>query len=974
MGADQTTRFVAEAREHLAGMSIALLSLEKSTDNRESLLSQLLRSAHSIKGGAGFSGFRKIEELSHAMETAVEKIRDVQTAPGAEVIDALLGAFDRIAAMVDDPEHSSEMDISELVARLGFAGTADVPLKVELARSQRPAEVQPSEFPNTDMMRSARQSDHTQLYGVKLDWFACERENGLLPVEVAKRLNQAGTIVEARVELLGPSLHEGMPSEVLWYRAIVSSKLDPQTFGRQLDIPSAGIVCLTQAPPQSKPLVVAETRPIATAVAGTGSLRISVSLIDRMMGLAGELVLARNQALRLGAKSEVSSRRLLRRLDEITNDLQGAALRMRMQPVAGLFDRFPRLVRDLARQLNKQIELRITGAEVELDKTIIELLIDPLTHLVRNCCDHGIEAPDIRSRTGKSAVGTINLAASQERGQILITIRDDGRGIDREAIKRKAVEQGIGRREELDRLGDRQLFDLILRSGFSTASKLTDLSGRGVGMDVVKTNLEQVGGVVEIESEPGRGTLFTLRLPLTLAIVPCLLVSSGGRCYALPQRDVQEIVLLGTGGDRPRIEYGHDEEVLRLRGKLVSLVRLSEVLSSRKTSTPEDKARRVQIRRQGAQATDREYVAVVRVGSQPFGLVLDEVLASEDVVVKPLHAMLRPLSIFAGATILGDGKVSLILSAEGIARHSGVTQPSSTDAISAVATESDTEAQPHLLFRAGEQELLAMPLSEVRRVVRFQRNRIERVGNRDMVNVDGAAVNVLSLDKLLGLSPCPDRDSMFLILPRHTRAPVGVLASEIVDTPALSAKIEGSAFRADGISGSAIVKGRITVCIDLERIVQIWQSVQDVPALPNASAGDAAARRVLVVEDTQFFQQLVTKYLNSNGFETVLADNGAEGLARLKEGWFDLVVSDIEMPVMDGLTFAREVRQNPAWAAMPMVALTTLNTPESRARAIASGFDAYEVKLDRQTLLATVSALLEADRTTAIVNGGPGHG
>jgi len=972
MATDQTTRFVAEAREHLAGMSIPLLSLEKSTDNRDSLLSQLLRSAHSIKGGAGFSGLRKIEELAHAMETAVEKIRDSQSAPPADVIDALLGAFDRIAAMVDDPEHSNEMEISGLVERLSLPAPANTPSKVELARSPRPAEVQSSEFPITDTIRPAPQSDHTQLYGVKLDWFTCERENNLPPTEVAKRLNQAGTIIEARTELLGPYLHEGMPTETLWYRAIISSNLNPKSFANQLDIPSAGIICLTQAPPQPKPTVVAEARPIAATA--PNSLRISVSLIDQMMALAGELVLVRNQSLRSGVKSDVSSRRLLRRLDEITNDLQGAALRMRMQPVAALFDRFPRLVRDLARQLNKQIDLRITGAEVELDKTIVELLIDPLTHLVRNCCDHGIESPDIRTRAGKTAAGTINLAATQERGQILITIRDDGRGLDREAIKRKAIEQGIARREELDRMADRQLFDLILRSGFSTASKLTDLSGRGVGMDVVKTNLEQVGGVVEIESEPEHGTLFTLRLPLTLAIVPCLLVTSAGRCYALPQRDVQEIVLLGTGGDRPRIELAHDEEVLRLRGKLVSLVRLCEVLNSRKPSTPHEKMHRVKRLPQNGNAADREYVAIVRVGSQQFGLVLDEVLASEDVVVKPLHAMLRPLSIFAGATILGDGKVSLILSAEGIARQSGVLHPATTEELSLPATISETQAQPHLLFRAGEQELLAIPLREVRRVVTFQRDQIERVGKRDMVNVDGAAINILSLDKLLGLSVCPIRDSMFLILPRNNRAPVGILASEIVDTPAINVKLDESAFRADGITGSAIVKNRITIFIDLNRIVQIWQSVQDLPALPHGATDTAPGRRVLVVEDTQFFQQLVTKYLNSNGFETVLAANGVEGLSRMKEGAFDLVVSDIEMPDMDGLTFAREVRQNPAWAALPMIALTTLNTPESRARAMASGFDAYEVKLDRQTLLKTVNALLATHPPTAITSGGPPNG
>lgn len=961
-------RFVAEAREHLAAMTSAMIALERNEGNPQHLLEQLLRAAHSIKGGAGFTGRRHIEQLSHAFEEAIENIRDGQVGRCPDVVDTLLSVLDRIVAMVDDVDHSDEADITDPMARLrplieGCAAQESLPAATARGDDEQPTSLA-REFTLSDRLLATWPANSACLLGVKLDWHQCEQQFGLSPLAVAERLERTGSILESRTNPTGPGLAEGLPGSALTLLAIVASDLHVDEFSRRLGIPCATILPLRERSPATEkttPAAKAEARAGASAPAGAPaatSLRVSVPLVDRMMALAGELVLVRNQAMRAADPANPPLRRLLRRLDSVTNELQDAALRMRTQPVGTLFDRFPRVVRDLARQLGKQIDVKITGSEVELDKTILELLADPLTHLIRNCCDHGIGTPEERTRAGKPPGGRIDLSARQERGQMVIEIRDDGRGLDVQAIKRKAIENGVKRGDELERMSDRQIFGLILLSGFSTAARVTDLSGRGVGMDVVKTNLDQIGGVVEIDSAAGKGSVFTLRLPLTLAIMPCLLLGSDEQCYGVPQRDVEEIVLLDPANARRRIEQSHENEVLRWRGQLLPVIRLRDMLRRRQ---PCDAAALVEIAHRYQQAESSAsiaYAVVIRFDSRRFVLVFDKVIGSENIVVKPLHPLLRSLGIYAATTILGDGSVSLILSSEGVARHSGIlerppSEPATALPAAAVAAEPE---EPVLLFRYGSQELLAVRMNAVRRVVAITPDRIERIGDREMVNVHGAATNVLRLDRFLNISPCADTGRLFLILPRNGNSPVGLLVSQIVDTPTLSAQLDPRAYQAEGVLGSAMIRGEIVLFIDLNAVITMWERMHSGAA--RAALPDRSAGRILVVDDTQFFQKLVADYLRSERHEVKVADNGREGLAMLRAEPFDLVVSDIEMPVMDGHALARAVRADPKLAALPLVALTTLNTPQSRATAMESGFNAYEVKLDRQTLLATVSGLL----------------
>ena len=725
------------------------------------------------------------------------------------------------------------------------------------------------------------------------------------------------------------------------------------------------------APPTAKIAPACES--LTKGTERSASIRVPVPLVDLLMTLAGELVLARNQALLSIDGGAAAMWPVLQRLDAVTSEMQGAVTQARMQPVGNLFAKFPRLVRDLARQLDKMIDLEVSGTEVELDKSVLELLSDPLTHLVRNCCDHGIELPMERQRNGKSPTGKVSLGARHTGGQICIEVRDDGQGIDPQRIKRKALQIGLHTEVELERMTERELLALILLPSFSTANEVTDVSGRGVGMDVVKTNLDQLGGTLEIESICGAGTTFLLRVPLTLAIIPCLIVTANGQRYAIPQKDIEELVCLHPELTLSQIEYTVDQEVVRLRDRLMPLVRLTEVLDQ---PTPFDAERRRAIvqkyrrsellapqptssqlpRPTNTVQADITLFAVAKVGSRRFGLVVDNILKSEEIVVKPMHGSLKPLTSFSGATIMGDGRIALILNVEGIAHHAGVRFSDGPENQIASTERNLAEDSTVLLFAYGPQEQFAVPLAALRRLVMVERDRIERVGSREFITLDGVSTPILRPDQFLPVSPCVDTGLLFLLLPKNLSRPLGLLATSIIDTETLPSNFTCETFQADGVVGTSVVRGRMTLFLDMPRLADLANLTrQSQPTNRTAKSNG----RILVVEDTQFFRDLICGYLESAGYEVATAVNGAEALQLLEIQQFDLVVSDIEMPVMDGWALAHAMRQNPTFRSLPILAITTLNSAESRDRAKLCGFDGYQVKLDRNEFLTAVAELLQ---------------
>jgi two-component system chemotaxis sensor kinase CheA len=691
------------------------------------------------------------------------------------------------------------------------------------------------------------------------------------------------------------------------------------------------------------------------------TIRVDVQILDQLMTLVGELVLVRNRQLTSIDNVDSTS---VEDLDLVTSELQETIMRTRMQPIGSLLGKLPRIVRDLAKKLNKKIDIITFGNDVELDKSILETLSDPLTHLIRNCCDHGIEKPEERVKSGKSDKGTISIQAFHEAGQINITITDDGIGIDPEMIKKKVIEKGFKNESELLHMNNKEILSFIMIPGFSTSEKVSNVSGRGVGMDVVKTSIEQFGGTLELNSSVGEGTTIHLRLPLTLAIIPSLIVEIESMRYAIPQINLEELVSLYDDDIYSKIETAGNREVYRLRGKLLPLIRLNEILKRSEIFTDSIRAQITKYYSNNPKdalnvKSKKLEIVVVKVGSRYFGIIVEKVHGMEEIVVKPMHNIMKNIDIYSGATVLGDGMVALILDIEGISQHAGLSMNEYLKYFDKDIHPSEIKEDVHsaLLFASGPKELFAVPLTLIKRVERIKHSQIEVIGDKEYIVVDNIETQVLRLETVLNVSPCIIKDEMSLILPKHIKRPFGILISNVEDIRSVPKTLNVDALKRDGLLGTAIIDNRISLFIDLFRIIEIaepdWFEDRRLKTPPPDKS-----RHVLLVEDSKFLQQLERRYLESDKYKVTTAINGQEALRLLNEYNFDIIVSDIEMPIMNGWDFMKTVRKNKEYDNLPSIAVTSLNTDADRQKSRESGFNAYHVKIDRESLLSEMSELL----------------
>ena len=697
----------------------------------------------------------------------------------------------------------------------------------------------------------------------------------------------------------------------------------------------------TAAPP---PAPAAEPPPEAPpANAPPQTIRVSVEVLEDLMVLISELVLTRNQLLQLARAEENSAFAVpLQRLSHITSDLQEGVMKTRMQPIGNAWAKLPRLVRDLGVELGKRIELEMRGAETELDRQVLELIKDPLTHMVRNSADHGLETPEERRRAGKPETGRIMLNAYHEGGHIIIEIADDGRGLNVEKIRAKALAQGLATEAELAAMSEREIQRFIFRAGFSTAAAVTAVSGRGVGMDVVKTNMERIGGTIEVRSEEGRGTAFVVKIPLTLAIVSALIVEAGGERFAIPQIGVVELVRVGGEG-APRLERIKDALVLRLRDRLLPLVNLAGLL-----------------RLDTESAEEGGFVVVTQVGAHVFGIIVDRVFDTEEIVVKPVAPILRHVTIFSGNTILGDGSVIMILDPNGIARATGVggeaMEGESGRGESLPGALADADARTALLlFRAGDETPKAVPLGLVARIEDIPREQIETAGGRPLVQYRGRLMPLVPLSGTWDPAAMPARQPV-LVFSDGDRS-MGLMVEEILDVVEERLSIDPAGER-PGMLGSAVIGGKVTEMLDTA-----WWLRQAGEDWFGGSAGESpgAGRRVLVVEDSAFFRSLVVPALGAAGYAVTAVADAREAL-RLRDAgaMFDAVISDIAMPGMDGFALATALREGGAWRDLPLIALTGRAEPADIERGRDAGFTDYVAKFDRAALLESLRQCLAA--------------
>ncbi len=680
------------------------------------------------------------------------------------------------------------------------------------------------------------------------------------------------------------------------------------------------------------------------AAAGNQTIRVAVGVLENLMTLVSELVLTRNQLLQLARGFDTSALTApLQRLSHITSDLQEGVMKTRMQPIGNAWNKLPRLVRDLARELNKKIELVMTGAETELDRHVLELIKDPLTHMVRNSGDHGLEAPQARLAAGKPETGIIKLDAFHEGGYIIIQISDDGRGLALDAIKAKALSRGLATEAGLAAMPAEQVARFIFHPGFSTAAVVSAVSGRGVGMDVVKTNIEKIGGTVDLKTTAGQGSCFIIKIPLTLAIVSALIVEASRERFAIPQLSVIELVRASNyAGSETKVEMLNDTPVLRLRDRLLPLVALSEMLRL----SPSDELKR-------AEASDETTIVVVTVGSATLGIMVDRVFDTEEIVVKPVAPVMRHITMFSGNTILGDGSVIMILDPNGIARATGVGGTSGTapQAKPKLLDLESIQRVPMLLFRAGSATPKAVPLGLVTRLENFPRDRIEHSASGMVVQYRG---RLMPLVPMSGVDLCAPNQAV-LVFVENNRS-MGLMVDEIIDVIEHRLEVELTPTE-PGLLGTAVIADHATDLIDTSYwVTQAWD---DWFHKPRENVSGRQRPRLLLVEDNQFFRQMMTPLLSAAGYELTAVDSAAHALQLRDNGEeFEAIISDMEMPEMSGVEFAQVVRGSGAWSHLPMIALSGSDSDLIAERARLAGFSDFVGKSNRDDLLNCLRQLL----------------
>lgn len=760
------------------------------------------------------------------------------------------------------------------------------------------------------------------------------------------------------------------------------------------------------APPPVPVQTPAASIPAAESASASASglestLRVDVSVLESLMNLAGELVLSRNQLLDAMASGDVHTMQIgAQRINLVTSELQENIMLTRMQPVSNIFNKFPRVVRDLAKELGKEIRLEISGREVEMDKTIIEGLSEPMTHMVRNAVDHGIERADVRTRAGKPAHGTIHLKAYHEAGQVVVEILDDGKGIDPEKVAASALSKGLITADQLRGMSAKEKTALIFLPGLSTAEKVSDVSGRGVGMDVVKTNLDKLGGKVEVDSVPGRGTDIIIRLPLTLAIIPSLLLSVGNERFAIPQVHVSELIHISADQIQKRIEIVGNSEVLMLRGELIPLVRLSDILGIEKIvdeAGVDDQRARLADRRsprytmngstpiveRGARGSkisqrsgeERRYhassslnIVVITTGAMQYGLIVDQLHDTVEIVVKPLGRHFMGMREYAGATILGDGNVALILDAAGIAVKRGLVSMSGSrraqELREQTIREESRDRQSLLTFLNAPNEHCAMPMDQVVRVLQVEGHQIEWVGGRRTMQYRNSSLSLVTLRDTANVMELFPEQEKAVVICNVFGHEVGLLAGMPVDVLETTAQVDQLTLRQNGVAGSAIIDGHTTLIVDIQEIVRAthphWAAEQ--ANIEDTSQPESAGSNgvILLAEDSDFFRGRVRRYLEGDGFTVISAVDGQEGweLLDANADRVQLVVTDVEMPRLDGLGLARAIRADQRFGSLPIIALTSLASEDDVARGIAAGVNEYQVKLDHDSLLECIHHLL----------------
>ena len=917
---DLLVEFLTETAESLDQLDVELVKLEQDPNDPE-LLGNIFRLVHTIKGTCGFLGLPRLESVAHAGENILGKFRDGAIEVNPDGVTLILECLDRIKELLAELERAEaepEGSDQPLIDRLnGYADSGGAAAPSDSAPAEQPAAPAPPSDEGPALVPEVEPDEH-----------------GFVPVPA----DQTGAPVES-APAVEPDEHGFVP----------------------VPADQTGQEAAPAEPAPAQP--AAQTQPAAAKSGGDGagqtdketsitnqSIRVNVGLLEDLMTSVSELVLSRNQLLQMVRHQDDSEFTApLQRLNHITTELQESVMKTRMQPIGNAWSKLPRIIRDLAHELNKKIDLQMIGADTELDRQVLEMIKDPLTHMVRNSADHGLEDTAERLAAGKSETGTVTLRAFHEGGQIVIEIRDDGRGINVQKVRDKALKIGLCTASQLDDMSDEQIQQLVFNPGFSTAEKVTNVSGRGVGMDVVRTNIEKIGGTIEMKSTQGVGSTFTIKIPLTLAIVSALIVEAGGERFAMPQISVIELVRTSQNSEH-RIETINTTPVLRLRDRLLPLISLAHATRLGDCDVIGE---------------DTElFIIVVAVGAQRFGLIVDRVFDTEEIVVKPTAPILRDIALFSGNTILGDGSVVMILDPNGLTGLVNESQLSEATEESASAHAEEGlrsgEKISLLLFEAGSDEPKAVPLGLVSRLEEIDMSKIEHSSGAAVIQYRGELMPLVSVE---GENPQDKSGNKPVLVFADERRKMGLVVDKITDIVEQELNIEYAKNSRGGSLGSAVLAGVTHTILDVGHYLNYAHGDWFKSGATSSFASNSGQTRVLFVDDSPFFRNLVAPLLKIEGYGVTTADSPARALEMREAGtMFDLIITDIEMPDMDGFEFAKNCRSSGAWRAVPIIALSSHATAEDFERGRAVGFDDYVAKFDRDDLITAVDRVLVTEK------------